>query len=101
MGYLLLHEFYLLLLTAGCLGSKWGRKTEPPKEIKIKMMEGKVLVFLLRNCPLPKERMINSSSGHKCQVLGRQTCLRRATVNLQIMVSAWRDDPGQHVHFLS
>ena len=32
VGYLLLHEFYLLLLTAGCLGSKWGWKTEPPKD---------------------------------------------------------------------
>ena len=32
VGYLLLHEFYLLLLTAGCLGSKWGRKTDPPKD---------------------------------------------------------------------
>ena len=32
VGYLLLHEFYLLLLTAGCLGSKWGWKSEPLKD---------------------------------------------------------------------
>ena len=32
VGYLLLHELYLLLLIAGCLGSRWGWKTEPPKD---------------------------------------------------------------------
>ena len=32
VGYLLLHELYLLLLTAGCLGSRWERKTEPLKD---------------------------------------------------------------------
>ena len=32
MDYLLLYEFYLLLLTAGCLGNRWGRKTDPPRD---------------------------------------------------------------------
>ena len=56
--------FYFWLQDAWAVDGD-GKLSHRKMKIKIKMMEGKVLVFLLRNCPLPKERMINSSSGRK------------------------------------